>query len=118
MSYRFGDLVVVPFPFVSASGESRQKARPACVVSSEKIKKRYDDVILAAITSKIPANIMGLEFILKATPENGLARNSLLRLDFLMTIPASLISRKIGELSENQVKNIHGLILKNFSADR
>jgi mRNA interferase MazF len=117
MNYSFGDIVVVPFPFVSASGEPRQKARPACVVSSKGIKRRYDDVMLAAITSKIPKKIMELELVIKTSPENSLAVNSILRLDFLMTIPGSLISRKIGELSKNQIKTAHDLILKNFEID-
>jgi len=39
------------------SGEPRQKVRPVCVVSSQGVKRRYDDVTLAATPSKTPKNI-------------------------------------------------------------
>jgi mRNA-degrading endonuclease toxin of MazEF toxin-antitoxin module len=51
MSYSNGDIVVVPFPFVTTAG-MKQKARPALVVSNHNIKRRFDDLILIAITSQ------------------------------------------------------------------
>lgn len=60
-------------------------------------------MVLAAITSQIPPNVMELEMVLESNEMNGLMRKSLLRLDFLMTVPDELISRKIGDISKGQL---------------
>jgi hypothetical protein len=59
MSYKSGDIVVVRFPFALRNGNEIQKGRPALVISDDKVKRRYNDVILAAITSQVPNDIMG-----------------------------------------------------------
>lgn len=99
MKYSKGDIVVVKFPFLIREKEI-QKGRPALIISNAAIKRRYDDYTLAAITSQIPSNIMELEIRLEPDKSNGLVKESLLRLDFIMTIPTELISRKIGSLSQ------------------
>jgi mRNA-degrading endonuclease toxin of MazEF toxin-antitoxin module len=105
MSYKKGDVVVVKFPFVLKEGSGViQKGRPAIVISDDKIKRRYKDVVLAAITSQIPRDIMELEIVLEPGRPNGLVKRSLLRLDFIMTVPEELISRKIGILPRSVVK--------------
>jgi mRNA-degrading endonuclease toxin of MazEF toxin-antitoxin module len=105
MSYKKGDVVVVKFPFVLKEGTAVfQKGRPAFVISDDKIKRRYKDVVLAAITSQIPQDIMELEIVLEPASPNGLVKRSLLRLDFIMTVPEELISRKIGILPKIVVK--------------
>jgi len=106
MNYKRGDIVVVKFPFVLKEGFEKQKGRPALVISNEKLEKRYKDVILAAITSHIPPEIMEVEIILEPDGSTGLLKRSLLRLDFIMTIPEELISRKIGLLKENLMKEV------------
>ena len=104
MSYKKGDVVVVKFPFVLKEGNAViQKGRPAFVISDDKIKRRYKDVVLAAITSQIPRDIMELEIILEPASPNGLLKRSVLRLDFIMTVPEELISRKIGMLPKSVV---------------
>ena len=108
MNYKKGDIVVVKFPFILKEKGKIQKGRPALVISDDKVERRYKDVILTAITSQIPEDIMETELILEPVKITGLAKKSLLRLDFIMTIPEELISRKIGELPENlmtEVKN-------------
>lgn len=108
MTYKKGDIVVVKFPFVLKEERKFQKGRPALVISDDKVEKRYKDVILTAITSKIPEGIMETELILDPVEITGLVKKSLLRLDFIMTIPEELIRRKIGELPKNlmiEVKN-------------
>ena len=106
MSYKKGNIVVVKFPFVPKEGNQKQKGRPALVISTDEVKKRYDDLILAAITSQIPTTPMEAEIILESKEVTGLLKTSLLRLDFIMTIPEELISRKIGDLPGNLMSEV------------
>jgi mRNA interferase MazF len=48
-SYKFGDVVLVPFPFTD---QTATKKRPAVVVSSEDYQTHRPDLILMAITSQ------------------------------------------------------------------
>ena len=116
MKYEKGDIVVVKFPFLLKEGREVQKGRPALVVNNSEVKKRYNNVVLAAITSRIPLEVMEMEIVLE--PENpiGLIKKSLLRLDFIMTIPEELISRKIGvipkqvmEMVDSKLKRLFGI---------
>ena len=87
MTYNRGDIVVVKFPFGTREKET-QKGRPALVISDSDLTRRYNDNTLAAITSQVPEKIMGLEIMLEPDKSNGLVKKSLLRLDFIMTIPS------------------------------
>jgi mRNA interferase MazF len=106
MSYSRGDLVIVPFPFVLESGRQEQKARPALVVSDETVDRRYADLILAAITSRAPRELKVTELLLKSNKRTGLKKESVLRTEFLMTLPPQLVARKIGRLSDNEMKKV------------
>ena len=57
MSYNRGDIVIVPFPFMISGKQQIQKARPVLVVSDMTVDRRYNDLILASITSQIPEDI-------------------------------------------------------------
>jgi mRNA-degrading endonuclease toxin of MazEF toxin-antitoxin module len=114
MNYRKGDIVVVRFPFVLRNGSEVQKGRPALIISDEKVKRRYADVILAAITSQVPDDIMELELVIDPSKGSGLLVRSLIRLDFIMTIPAYLISRVIGRLPDDKIKQVERRIKKSF----
>jgi len=50
MSYSFGDVVLVPFPFTNQSGA---KKRPAVIVSSNAYNTKRRDLIILAITSQV-----------------------------------------------------------------
>lgn len=106
MSYSRGDIVIVPFPFVLQRGELERKARPALVVSDEKIERRYDDLVLVAITSRVPKKLKVTELSLRATARTGLAKESVLRTEFLMTLPQNLVARKIGKLSDDEMRAV------------
>jgi mRNA interferase MazF len=57
MPYRFGDVIVVPFPFTD---QTATKKRPAVVISSEAYQRERPDLILMAITSQLrPAPTVG-----------------------------------------------------------
>jgi len=49
MSYDFGDIVLVPFPFTN---QSQAKKRPAVVVSSTRYHEARPDIIIMALTVK------------------------------------------------------------------
>ena len=106
MRFSCGDIVVVPFPFVLESGEQERKARPALIVSDERIDRRYDDLILVAITSRVPEDLKETELLLKPNNKTGLVKDSVLRTEFLMTLPQSLVARKIGKLSDNEMRGV------------
>ena len=57
ISFKFGDIVLVPFPFTD---QTASKRRPAVVVSSEAYHRERPDLILLAVTSQIrPSTTVG-----------------------------------------------------------
>ena len=107
MSYNRGEIVLVPFPFTDLS---RQKARPAVVLSPKSFNERSPDVILAAISSKIPSTPGDLEIVIRradpAFPSTGLRVNSVIKASKLITIEQSLIYRTLGNLADEMLSEL------------
>jgi mRNA interferase MazF len=54
---RFGDIVLVPFPFTN---QTATKQRPAVVISSDAYHRERPDLIIMAVTSQIrPSTTVG-----------------------------------------------------------
>jgi mRNA interferase MazF len=49
-TYKFGDIILVPFPFTD---QTSTKKRPAVVISSEEYNSSRADLIIMAITSRL-----------------------------------------------------------------
>jgi mRNA-degrading endonuclease toxin of MazEF toxin-antitoxin module len=100
-NYKRGDVVLVPFPFV-ISGGMKQKLRPALVVSDHSIDRRFSDLILLAITSQVPDKVLKTEYKVDSSAvyfgHTGLKKTSIIRGELIMTLPQSLVVRRIGEL--------------------
>jgi len=109
MNYKRGDVVILPFPFVTTIG-TQQKARPALIISDHSIRRRFDDLILAGITSQRISDVMDTEFLIDEQAgcfaQSGLKKSSVVRGEYLMTIPKDLVARKLGELPEDVMKLI------------
>ena len=60
-NYNRGDVVIVPFPFVTSEGAS-QKARPALVISDHSIDRRFEDLIMVGITSRTVKSLKEIEY--------------------------------------------------------
>jgi len=114
MRYEKGDIVIIKFPFLLKEGHEVRKGRPALVVSNSEVRRRYNDTILATITSQIPPEIMEMEIVLESENSTGLIKRSLLRLDFIMTIPEESISRKIGVIPEQVMKIVDDRLKRLF----
>jgi mRNA interferase MazF len=93
-----GKVVLVPFPFDDLSAT---KVRPAVCLTEPIGPHRH--VILAFITSRIPAALLDTDLVLDAGhahfASTGLGVSSTLQLHRLMTATTSLIRREMGELS-------------------
>lgn len=93
-------IVLVPFPFDDFSDS---KVRPALCLTSEIGK--YNQVIIAFISSKIPDDLMDSDVIIRKQSEEslgtGLVIDSAIRLHKIVTIPKSIIKRKLGELNKS-----------------
>ena len=91
-------IVLVPFPFDDLSSA---KVRPAVCLTDSIGEHKH--VVLAFITSRIPAEPMLTDFVIADTnPEfavTGLRVSSTLQLHRMMTVTTGIIVRELGELS-------------------
>jgi mRNA interferase MazF len=91
-------VVLVPFPFDDLSST---KVRPAVCLTDPIGVHRH--VVLAFVTSQVPASLLSTDIVLDAGDADftltGLRVSSTLQLHRLMTVTASLIHRRLGELS-------------------
>lgn len=105
-SYRFADVVLVPFPFTD---QSTTKKRPAVVVSSSAYNEQRPDVILMAITSQFrPAGTVG-EVIVRHWQSAGLIKPSLLK-PLLATVQRDMLLRTLGTLHDDDRAALHGAL--------
>jgi mRNA interferase MazF len=111
-----GKVVLVPFPFDDFSGT---KVRPGVCLTDPIGTHRH--VILAFISSRVPADLLETDFILDSAQADfaatGLRVSSTLRLHRLMTVSIPFLQRELGELSlrmqdevNNRLKKLFGLI--------
>ena len=102
-------IILVPFPF---DDFSISKVRPALCLTSEIGK--YNHIIIAFISSKIPDDFIDSDLIIKKESKNsigtGLYVDSVIRLHKIVTIPKSLIKRKLGTISKLVELEIRGKI--------
>ncbi|MDQ3750210.1 MAG: type II toxin-antitoxin system PemK/MazF family toxin [Acidobacteriota bacterium] len=91
-----GDIILIPFPFAELTNK---KVRPAVVVCET--KDVYKDLVLCAVSSVVPPKLTENEILLVRDNQNGLRKNSVLKIDRIVTAKAQDVIAKIGELSES-----------------
>ncbi len=94
--YKFGDIVLVPFPFTD---QTATKRRPAVVVSSKVCHQERQDLILMAVSSQLRAFTTVGEVVIQHWQQAGLIKPSVIKPIF-STVEKGLILRKLGQLSE------------------
>jgi len=99
---RFGDVVLVPFPFTD---QSDQKKRPAVVVSSTAYHRERADLILMAVTSQVRASPAVGEAAIVGWQMAGLLKPSVLK-PILFTLERGLILRKLGRLQQQDFESL------------
>ncbi|MEA1869836.1 MAG: type II toxin-antitoxin system PemK/MazF family toxin [Euryarchaeota archaeon] len=109
MNYNRGDVVIVPFPFVTSEG-ALQKARPALIISDHSIDRRFDDLIMVGITSRIVGDLKETEYMIVEGTEDfkysGLIKTSVVRCEYIMTVPSGVVARRLGHIPDETMKKI------------
>ena len=93
MTYNFGDVVLVHFPF---SSNIDTKKRPAVVISNLNFNNKKEDIVLLAITSKV-GNLTVGESLLKNWKEAGLVKSSAFK-SVIFTVEKQYVDKTIGKL--------------------
>lgn len=94
-AYKFGDIVLVPFPFTD---QSAVKRRPAVVISSMAYHRARPDIVIMAVTSQQPQTLSVGEVQVQDWRGAGLLKPSVLK-PVLTTIDPALIQKKLGQLT-------------------
>jgi len=98
-------IVLVPFPFDDLSSS---KVRPAVCLTNE--IEPYGHIVLAFITSNTSTIPSDTDLAINSHDtdfdQTGLKVSSTVRLHRLMTVSKAVIQRRLGELSNNQQKDI------------
>jgi mRNA interferase MazF len=101
-AYRFGDVVLVPFPFTD---QTAAKQRPAVVVSSETYHRSTRDVMVMAITSQVHATVRFGEALLNDWESANLLKPSCVK-PLIATIEQRLVRKSLGRLSDADQKRL------------
>lgn len=106
MTYSFGDVLLVPFPFTD---QSTVKKRPAIVISSTLYNERHIDIILIAVTSQTRATSYSDNLAVQNWQQAGLLKPSVIK-PIVMTVQSSLILRKLGTITRPEQQALQQLI--------
>jgi len=105
MSYSFGDVVLVGFPFTNLQTAKR---RPAVIIHSPAYQDR-PDVILMAVTSQVRQSPTSGEAGLQDWQEAGMAKPSVFK-PLIATLEKDQIVKRLGKLSAEDRKRLAGVL--------
>ena len=97
--YNRGDVVLISFVF---AGETGAKQRPAAIISSAAYHQQRQEAIISAITGETDRILVG-DYLINYWQEAGLLFPSVAT-GIIRTIKQSMIARKLGTMSQNDLK--------------
>jgi mRNA interferase MazF len=105
-NYKFGDVVLVPFPFTD---QTTTKKRPAVIVSSNDYQRERFDLVLIAITSQSNSVTSFGEITITKWKAANLIKPSIIK-PVLTTISKELVIKKLGQLEEVDRQALQNLL--------
>ncbi|MCC3527965.1 MAG: type II toxin-antitoxin system PemK/MazF family toxin [Microcoleus sp. PH2017_22_RUC_O_B] len=105
-NYQSGELVIVAFIF---AGAAETKRRPGLVL----LDTGDEDMIVAKITSRIPRTTFDVE--IQEWQQAGLKRPSVVRLHKLNTLQKSLVERRLGILTLDDLAQVRNRVKQIWS---
>ena len=114
ISYKPGDVILVPFPFTDFATSKR---RPALVISNQHYHRLYNDLIIVAITSQHPYVLAENEYLLSSKDQKsaGLPKLSKIKTGKIISIDKQIVIKKLGKISNTALREIINLVVRNFA---
>ncbi len=103
---RFGDVVLVPFPFTD---QTTSKRRPATVVSSSAYQRQRSDLIIMAITSQAKGRLGVGESTISDWQGAGLLKPSVAK-PVLATVERKLVIKRLGRLKQADLTSLQAAL--------
>jgi mRNA interferase MazF len=102
---KIGDIILIPFPF---SELTKIKVRPAVIITET--DDIYRDFVVSAVSSVIPANLSGREFIIKQSPVNNLRCESVVKTDRIVTVKREQKIADLEVLSPEELEKFKSIL--------
>jgi mRNA interferase MazF len=103
---RRGDVVLVPFPYVTDF--KRAKTRPALVIQNDAGNRYGSTVIVALISSRVPEKRYPMHYLIPhpspIAQAAGLPRASVVKMETLVTLPRQAILKRLGRLPREAMR--------------
>ena len=112
MTYKQGDIVLIPVPFTDLTSS---KKRPVLILSDNRYNEITDDLIVAAITSNVDNKIYTVKITAKNLTDGALLYDSCIRADKLYTLSQSIIIKKFGTVKYDVLKAVVEKLLNIFT---
>jgi len=103
MTYKQGDIVIVPFPF---SDLSSIKQRPVLILSKNIDNEKSDDIITCGITSNLKDSSYSVSIENKSLVEGEIPKISRIKVNKLFTLDQSIIKKKIARLNKETFEKV------------
>jgi mRNA interferase MazF len=110
MTYQFGEVALVPFPFTD---QSATKRRPGVIVSSAAYHEARRDLILMAVTSRVRGVGSFGELVVQDWQVANLIKPSAIK-PVLATLEQSLVIKILGRLSARDQQRLRETIATLF----
>ena len=106
--FRRGDIVLTRFPYITDPEKSKE--RPAVVIQNDVGNRFSQNLIVAAISSQMPAREYPIHFwVPVGSPQwegTGLHRDSVVKTEIILTIPKKSVTRIVGRFGEAAIDSI------------
>jgi mRNA interferase MazF len=105
-----GEILLIPVPF---SNLSSVKKRPVLVLSNNTHNSSSRDIIVIAITSNLAHE--GIEISNENLIDGFLPKKSIIKVDKVYTLEASIVIKKVGKISNDALSNVYDEFVKIIS---
>lgn len=106
MTYEFGEVVLVPFPFTN---QNALKKRPSIIISSREYNAARPDLILIAVTSQVKTPLLFGETMISDWRAAGLLKLSVIK-PVITTVQRDLVIKKLGKLMLTDLRALEELL--------
>lgn len=103
MPPRQRDIILIPIPF---SDLTSIKRRPVLVLSNDQHNQRSEDVLVAAMTSRLSRIPYSVRVRAADLIEGKLKRESLIRMDKIYTLSKTIIVKRFGRIKDTTFRQV------------